>query len=78
MGELRKRRDVRGSVQSGDAEVTLQEAMAALDLLERYFNQPPAPCGRAVDAVLRLRQMACSANAMATDERQGDRSQPSL
>jgi hypothetical protein len=74
MGKSKNRRKVGRSVDLDHAEVTLQEAMAALDLLERYFNQPPAPFGQAVDVVLGLRRMACAANATSSD-REDDRSQ---
>jgi hypothetical protein len=75
MGKSKKRRKVRRSVDPGNAKVTLQEAMAALDLLERYFNQPPVPCCQAVDAVLGLRRMACAASATSSGPR-GRRSPP--
>jgi hypothetical protein len=78
MGEFKQRHDTHRAGQPDDAEISLQEAMSALDLLERYFNQPPTPCGRAVDAVLRLRQMACSPNAMPPDKRKEDRMRPPL
>ena len=46
------------AAERSEAEATLEQVFAALDLLERYFNQRHGYCGRAVDFVLALRLMA--------------------
>ena len=45
-------------VAANEAETTLEQVFAALDLLERYFKQRTGRCDRAVDIVLGLRSMA--------------------
>jgi len=45
-------------VAANEAETTLEQVFAALDVLERYFKQRTGHCDRAVDLVLGLRSMA--------------------